>query len=91
MHRRYYAFSLLPPQEQTVLHHLLRDGTITNVEAQTVHKIRSLSRRITTLTQSGCAIARRFKTDAAGQRYVRYYLDYCPAQLKPKEVPCTQS
>lgn len=84
---RFYAFSLLPPQERIVLKHLLKHPGLTNVEAQAVHKIRSVSRRISTLKQSGCTIGRQFKHDATGQRYVRYSLDYCPAQLMPKEVP----
>ena len=40
----------LHPQTQIVLDHILDVGHITNVEAQAVHKIRSVSSRISELT-----------------------------------------
>jgi hypothetical protein len=62
----------LSPQAQIVRTHLLKAGSITNVEANAVHRIRSLSRRISELAQAGYKIDKQRKKDLTGQRYVRY-------------------
>lgn len=62
------------PQAQRVLGHLKAAGSITNVEANAVHGIRSVSRRITELRDAGHRIDKQQKRDTLGQRYVRYVL-----------------
>lgn len=63
----------LAPQERTVLRHLKTVGSITSVEANALHRIRSLSRRITTLRSAGHPIKAVLKQDVNKQRYARYY------------------
>jgi hypothetical protein len=62
----------LSPQAQIVLKHLRAAGSITAVEANAVHRIRSVSRRITELLDAGFVILKEHKRDVNGQRYVRY-------------------
>lgn len=64
----------LSRQCQTVLDHLRRVGSITPVEAQVVHRIRSLPRRVLDLKRAGYAIKSVRAQDITGQRYVRYVL-----------------
>jgi hypothetical protein len=64
----------LTPQARIALSHLQKVGSITNVEANAVHRIRSLSRRITEIQDAGFPVHKEFKRDATGQRYVRYSL-----------------
>jgi len=62
------------PQALVVLRHLKNQGSITAVEASAVHRVRSLSRRITEIATHFC-IEKDHKKDVTGQRYVRYSLD----------------
>ena len=64
----------MTPRAQLVLRHLIVEGSITNVEAHAVLRVRSVSRRITELRRNGIPIRKEFKKDSTGQRYVRYYL-----------------
>jgi hypothetical protein len=59
-------------QVQLLAHHLETVGSITNVEAQAMYKIRALPRRISDLESKGYVIERQRKKDLTGQRYVRY-------------------
>lgn len=73
--RRAHAdMNMLSPQAVRVLEHLEKTGSITNVEAHAVLKVRSVSRRITELTDAGFDIERSHKRDSTGQRYVQYVL-----------------
>lgn len=69
---------LLTPQAARVLEHMRKTGSITNVEANAVHRVRSVSRRITEISRalegSDYEIRREFKRDVTGQLYVRYFL-----------------
>lgn len=64
----------MKPQTAAVLKHLQQHGSITNVEANAVHKIRSVSSRITELAKLGYVISKTRKVDATDQPYVRYTL-----------------
>jgi uncharacterized protein YehS (DUF1456 family) len=64
----------MSPQAHIVLNHLREAGSITNVEANAVLRVRSVSRRITELRVAGIRIRKEMKYDTTGQRYVRYYL-----------------
>lgn len=61
-------------QEQRILDHLLDVGSISGIEAQSMYKVRSLTRRITSLRREGWDILSEWKVDHTGQRYVRYWL-----------------
>lgn len=65
----------MSPQATRVLEHLQRAGSITAVEAQAVHRIRSVSRRITEIARAGYRIKKVHKKDVLGQRYCRYHLE----------------
>lgn len=62
----------LSPQSLIVLRHLRKTRSITNVEANAVHGVRSVSRRITEIIRAGFLIEKDFRKDVNGQRYVRY-------------------
>jgi hypothetical protein len=62
-------------QEQQILKHLRKAGSITQREALMDHSIQSLSRRITSLRVDGFNIIGVPKTHpVTGQRYIRYTL-----------------
>jgi hypothetical protein len=64
----------MTPQSTLVLGHLQRVGHISNVEANAVLKVRSVSRRITEIQRHGFLVDKTFKQDSTGQRYVKYTL-----------------
>ena len=59
-------------QLETILKHVRTTGSISNVEAQAVHRVRALPRRIADLEEQGFLFERVRNTDVNGQRYVRY-------------------
>jgi hypothetical protein len=61
-------------QREMLKNHFTKAGSITNVEAQSIYKIRALPRRISDLEAEGMKFKRERKTDLTGQRYVRYVL-----------------
>jgi hypothetical protein len=68
----------LTPQAQRVYNHMRLAGSITNVEANAVHRVRSVSRRITEINAflqgTGEHLVKEHKRDVNNQRYVRYNL-----------------
>lgn len=72
----------MKPQTAAVLKHLQQHGSITNVEANAVHKIRSVSSRITELAKLGYVISKTRKVDATDQPYVRYALATLVAPIR---------
>ena len=64
----------LSPQARKVLEHMQATGSISNVEANAVHRVRSVSRRITEIGAAGFNVSKDFRRDVTGQRYVRYSL-----------------
>ncbi|KQV99984.1 helix-turn-helix domain-containing protein [Rhizobacter sp. Root1221] len=75
MYRSPIIAGSLTPQAQIVLGHLRKVGSITAVEAAAVHRVRSLSRRITEVQDAGYPVRKEHKRDTTGQRYVRYSLE----------------
>lgn len=73
--RNWLTTHVLYPQTEQVLRHLKIAGSITNVEAHMVLKVRSVSRRITELRDAGYRISKSWHTDTTGQKYIRYSLD----------------
>lgn len=59
-------------QNDKILQHLTKVGSISFLEAWDLYRVRSLTRRIADLKERGHAIKTEPKTDALGQRYVRY-------------------
>ena len=62
-------------QKEMIADHLLRKKSISWVEANDLYRVRSLTRRIADLRQSGWPITSEWKRDPLGQRYTRYRLD----------------
>lgn len=69
------AYKTVGPRKQTdlLLEHFLVRTDISALEAQSMFRIRSLSRRINDLEAKGHQFRRVTKTDTTGQRYVRYH------------------
>jgi hypothetical protein len=65
------------PKTQTakVLAHLFTRGSLTNVEAQAIYRIRQLPARIFDLKRKGHKIVTDIRSDPTGQRYARYSLE----------------
>jgi hypothetical protein len=61
-------------QEEVVLNHIRRTGSITPMEADCVHRIRQLPARIFDLKRRGYAIRTTIRKDVTGQRYAHYTL-----------------
>lgn len=59
-------------QQDLLIRHFKTQTSISNIEAQMMYKIRALPRRIKDLEEHGMTFIRQRKTDATGQRYVRY-------------------
>lgn len=72
--RAHASMEMLSPQAVMVLKHMEEVGSISNVEAHSVLKVRSVSRRITELRDAGFEINKEQKLDSQGQRYVKYHL-----------------
>jgi hypothetical protein len=62
-----------PSQLDLLLNHFKVRDSITNIEAQAVFRMRSLSRRVCDLKSRGYKFRKDMRTDATGQRYVRYF------------------
>lgn len=75
--------SALSPQCRQILRHLQEKGSISNMEAQTIYRIRALPRRIADLREAGVRTVKKFRKDLTGQRYVRYYY---PEHMKKTEA-----
>jgi hypothetical protein len=71
----------LNPQCKQLLKHLKQTGSISNVEAQAIYKVRALPRRVSDLEALGVRVNRVTKHDATGQRYVRYHYIEAPFGL----------
>lgn len=78
------------PQCQDLLRHLASKGSITNVEAQAVYRMRALPRRIRDLKEKGHIIRSEWLFDPTQQRYVRYHYVEGPEVVglhdKPKKA-----
>jgi hypothetical protein len=61
-------------QIEALIRHFETVGSISNVEAQSIYKIRALPRRISDLEKLGFKFERQRKKDLTGQRYVRYVI-----------------
>lgn len=59
-------------QNELLMKHFESVGSISNMEAQSMYKIRALPRRVSDLEAKGYKFDRVRKTDLTGQRYVRY-------------------
>jgi hypothetical protein len=59
-------------QNELLMKHFENVGSISNMEAQSMYKIRALPRRVSDLEAKGYKFDRVRKTDLTGQRYVRY-------------------
>lgn len=68
------------PMTARIYRHLVARGSISAMEAQTIYRCRSLSRRICDLVQGGhLQVRKERRTDPTGQRYTRYH--YVPPMV----------
>jgi hypothetical protein len=72
----------MPTQKEMLIEHFKDNETLSVMEAHTVYKIRSLPRRIMDLKDMGYVFEHERRTDATGQRYMRYIVTNIPAQYK---------
>lgn len=77
----------LDKQANRVLEHLQTAGSITNVEANAVLKVRSVSRRMTDIIRAGYPIRKETRFDSEGQRYVRYIYEKAIAKARADTWP----
>jgi hypothetical protein len=62
-------------QLDMIHNHLESIGSISNLEAQSLYRVRSLPRRIRDLEERrGLQIKREWRKDLTGERYMRYHL-----------------
>lgn len=61
-------------QNQKILDHLKKVGSISWVEANDLYRVRSLTRRIADLRAAGFKIVSEWRRDLLGQKYTRYSL-----------------
>lgn len=61
-------------QNNLILDHLKKVGSITFVEAVDLYRVRSLPRRIKDLRDAGHNIISEWRKDNLGQKYTRYSL-----------------
>ena len=73
--------STLTPSARAIAAHLVREGSISGVEASAMYKTRQLPGRISELRHYGYDIASNFDADCLGQRYVRYHLVREPSKV----------
>ena len=66
-------------QTELLKEHFRNNKTLSVMEAHTVYKIRSLPRRIMDLKEVGYKFDHERRTDATGQRYMRYVVTYIPS------------
>ncbi len=69
-------------QKEQLMEHFRNNETLSVMEAHTVYKIRSLPRRIMDLKVMGYKFDHERRTDATGQRYMRYIVTHIPLNHK---------
>ena len=72
----------MPTQREMLIEHFRNTETLSVMEAHTVYKIRSLPRRIMDLKDMGYEFEHERRTDATGQRYMRYIVTKIPTQYE---------
>ena len=63
-----------PTQRDILRHHFRYKKTITPLEARTLYRIESLSRRICDLKEEGMTFSKRRLKDLTGKTYIVYVL-----------------
>lgn len=62
------------PQLRQIGTHLCERGSISQLEAEALYRVKRLASRIHELGRIGVNIRKEFKNDLTGKRYVRYHL-----------------
>ena len=68
----------MSPQLRVLANHLDKKSSISAMEAHSVYRIRSLSRRICDLEELGWVFRRELRCDLTGQRYMKYHVFHLP-------------
>lgn len=63
-------------QVRKVFNHLACHGSITQLEAHEIYRVHRLASRINDLKRAGIRVRSEMRHDAAGQRYVRYFIQW---------------
>lgn len=75
------------PQQRVIMDHLKYQGSITHLEAQSLHRIYSLAKRISELIREhGVSITKKWRTDVTGKRYIRYFINEEEAVDEQKQI-----
>jgi hypothetical protein len=61
-------------QCRDVLHHIIQKGSISQLEADSLYRVKRLTSRIHELKKLGVNLLGEFRKDLTGKRYVRYYI-----------------
>jgi len=61
-------------QQHSVLNHILMKGSISQLEAHELYKVRRLTSRIDELKKRGVALVAEMRKDLVGDKYARYYI-----------------
>lgn len=73
-HAQFVKQISLSPQQKTILGHLSKGQSISNMEALVVYNISRLSDVILKLRRKGYAVQTEVRADNAGHKYSRYTL-----------------
>ncbi len=61
-------------QMKLVLNHIIMKGSISQLEADELYRVKRLTSRITELKQLGVALIAEMRQDNTGKRYARYFI-----------------
>lgn len=73
-HAQFVKQISLSPQQKTILGHLSKGKSISNMEALVVYNISRLSDVVLKLRRKGYSVVTDVRTDNAGHKYSRYTL-----------------
>jgi hypothetical protein len=74
--RASHILSTLSPTNQlkVVLNHIIMKGSISQLEADELYRVKRLTSRITELKGLGVAVVAEMRRDNTGKRYARYFI-----------------
>lgn len=74
--RASHILGTLSPTNQckAVLNHIIMKGSLSQLEADELYRVKRLTSRITELKQLGVAIIAEMRVDNTGKRYARYFI-----------------
>lgn len=61
-------------QMKAVLNHIIMKGSISQLEADELYRVKRLTSRVTELKKLGVSIVAEMRRDNTGKRYARYFI-----------------